>query len=186
MARRKSGGKKSGGDDGTAKNRGPRFPTEAQLNLARIIADRYRLSLPGGYENDLPWVKMFLDCFAYHAETGLGGSRQLWNIQQWFREQRDHQDIANKIMLTVNHVEFIRDMLVRCGYGVDPVIDQGDLYDVTQEAAEIAQDQFPAEIEESLARRLSLHEVWDREDEQDLIGWRPERDFRKTPSPIRR
>lgn len=193
MARKKSGGKKGGGkngggenDKGTENTRDRRFPSEAQLNLVRIVADRHRLPLVEGYEDDLPWVSMFLDCFAYDTVLGTGGSRQIWNVQQWFREQRDPQEIAKKICLTVKHVEFIHDMLVTCGYNVGPIIDNGELLDLDLEMSEIIRDGDPDEIAESLAHRLTLYEELDREEERDLIGWKPERDFPKVPSPIRR
>jgi hypothetical protein len=189
MARKKSGGKKSGnkggslgGSQGGGKPLG--WPSEAQIGLVRVVADRHRLTLPVGWECDTPWVRLFLDCFAFDTTLHTGGGRMVWNIQQWFREERDWNDIALKIQGSLKHVQFIHDTLRQSGYALGAVIDSGDMLDVEAEDQSLADG--AAYLDETVERPAplkKLFEEWDEQDAHDSHHWHPEKDFRYPPRP---
>ncbi len=101
-------------------------PTPAQIDLARIVSDRHEVVLPFGYELDGPWIRRFLDCFAFDPETEEDVFRRVRNITAYAREGRTTADMARKLDLRPDQVDFIVETLRGSGYDLNEVIEAFD------------------------------------------------------------
>ena len=94
-------------------------PTPAQIELARIIANRHEVQLRFGFESDGAWTRKFLDVFAYDPELEEDVFRRVRNVTQYVREGRDMPEMARKIGLRADQVEFMIEVLSDSGYDMD-------------------------------------------------------------------
>jgi|tagenome__1003787_1003787.scaffolds.fasta_scaffold20323974_2 hypothetical protein len=102
------------------------FPTDAQIDLARVLAVRHEVSLPEGFEGDAVWTRNFLDSFAFDTNTEQDIYRRIRNIMQWCREVRAPEEMARKLDITPKQVDFIISVLHDSGYELAEVVEDLD------------------------------------------------------------
>jgi hypothetical protein len=105
---------------------GEDHPTPAQIELARIIANRHEVQLRFGFESDGAWTRKFLDVFAYDPEMEEDVFRRVRNVTQYVREGRDMPEMAHKIGLRPDQVEFMIEVLSDSGYDMEEVTEDFD------------------------------------------------------------
>jgi hypothetical protein len=98
-------------------------PTAAQIELARLVADRHEVRLREGFEVDGPWTRRFLDVFAFDPDTEDDVYRRVRNVTQYVREGRDMPEMARKLGLRPDQVEFMIDLLRDSGHDLEEVRD---------------------------------------------------------------
>jgi hypothetical protein len=101
-------------------------PTPAQIELARLIASRHEVQLRFGFESDGAWTRKFLDVFAYDPEMEEDVFRRIRNVSQYVREGRDMPEMARKIGLRADQVEFMIAVLRDSGYDMEEVVEDFD------------------------------------------------------------
>ena len=101
-------------------------PTPAQIELARLIASRHEVQLCFGFESDGAWTRKFLDVFAYDPEMEEDVFRRIRNVSQYVREGRDMPEMARKIGLRADQVEFMIAVLRDSGYDMEEVVEDFD------------------------------------------------------------
>jgi len=101
-------------------------PTPAQIELARIVADRHEVQLRYGFESDGVWTRKFLDVFAYDPEIEEDVFRRVRNVIQYVREGRDMPEMARKVGLRADQVEFMIAVLRDSDYEMEEVAEDLD------------------------------------------------------------
>jgi hypothetical protein len=101
-------------------------PTPAQIELARIIANRHEVQLRFGFESDGAWTRKFLDVFAYDPEVEEDVFRRVRNVSQYVREGRDMPEMARKVGLRPDQVEFMISVLRDSEFDLDEVVEDLD------------------------------------------------------------
>lgn len=109
--------------NGTSPRSDASGPSYQQLGLARLVADRHGLTLPDGYEDDGPWIRRFLDVFAFDPATELDVFRRVANLIQWAREGREPGEMARKLEIKANLVTFALEVLHDSGINLDEVVE---------------------------------------------------------------
>lgn len=105
------------------KSDGDSRPTAAQVELARLVADRHEVRLPTGFESDGIWTRKFLDVFAYDPEAEEDVFRRVRNLVQYVREGRDTPEMARKVGLRPDQVEFMISVLRWSDYDMEEVVE---------------------------------------------------------------
>ncbi|EWY40126.1 hypothetical protein N825_03110 [Skermanella stibiiresistens SB22] len=116
----------SPGKSASTKSEGEARPSAAQVELARLIAERHEVTLPLGFEADGPWTRKFLDVFAYDPEVEEDVFRRVRNIVQYVREGRDMPEMARKVGLRPDQVEFMISVLRWSDYDMEEVVEEFD------------------------------------------------------------
>jgi hypothetical protein len=101
-------------------------PTAAQIELARLVADRHEVRLREGFEVDGPWTRRFLDVFAFDPDTEDDVYRRVRNVTQYVREGRDMPEMARKLGLRPDLVEFMIGVLRDSGCDLEEVVEDFD------------------------------------------------------------
>jgi hypothetical protein len=101
-------------------------PTPAQIELARIIANRHEVQLRFGFEGDGAWTRKFLDVFAYDPEVEEDVFRRVRNVTQYVREGRDMPEMARKVGLRPDQVEFMVSVLRDSDVDLEEVVEDFD------------------------------------------------------------
>jgi len=78
---------------------GRALPTAKELDLVRELGRRWGLELPSGYRQNLPFVRAFLDVFAFDGERNPRDQivRRLRNARQLAWDGVAGEDIARKL-----------------------------------------------------------------------------------------
>lgn len=87
-----------------------------QKALAVVLADRFRLRVPGGTYDDPERVLHLLDFFAYDPDTGTGGVRNVGVLIVRAKAGCDDAEIAAILGLPRETVAFARALLQDSGY----------------------------------------------------------------------
>jgi hypothetical protein len=98
-------------------------PSQAQVDLVRLVAERHGLGIPAVGCFDRVWARRFLACFAYDPETEVDVHRRLHLVEQCAREGRSVPDIAAKVELRPEDVALMLDLLARSGRVLDEVVE---------------------------------------------------------------
>jgi hypothetical protein len=97
-----------------------------QERLCVVIAERFGLTLPDGWDGDSWFMKNFLDAFAFDPETGEGGFDRVRYLIQYVREGRDFDDIARRMTLPRDQVRLMVAMLQATSTDLTETIDRGE------------------------------------------------------------
>lgn len=94
----------------------------AQQALVTLLAARHDLIVPPPLERDGAWVTRFLDCFAYDPEREEDIFRRVRNLAQYAREGRSVTEMASKLALGPERVEFMLEVLRRSGHRLEDAV----------------------------------------------------------------
>ena len=90
---------------------GAKRPTAREVDFVRLIAGYLRFPLPRGIERDLPYVRTFLDTFAYSRTGGItkGDVRRRCTLARALAyEERPIEDYVEKLGVTRAQAELLQ------------------------------------------------------------------------------